>query len=127
MTYYILYTENQELVGVTNESTWISIPGISIKQVDEPIPDLNKSVWNPSYLRFDHITTQLTRLEFLTRFTASERIAIRASANPNVIDFMELLNLATYVDVGDQTTIDGVNYLASQNLIAAGRVAEILI
>lgn len=126
MTYYILYNENQELVGVTNENTWVSLPGISVKQVDEPVPDLNKSVWNPSYLQFDPINVQLTRLEFLTRFTASERIAIRASTDPIVVDFMELLNLATYVDVGDQNTIDGVNYLASQNLIAAGRVSEIL-
>lgn len=126
MTYYILYNENQELVGVSNAATWVPLPGVSVKQVNEPIPDLNKTVWNSSLLQFEHITTQLTRLEFLTRFTASERIAIRASADPNIIDFMELLNLATYVDVGDQTTIDGVNYLASQNLIAADRVAEIL-
>ena len=126
MTYYILYNENQELVGVSNQSSWVPLPGISVKQVDDPVPDLNKTVWNPSSLAFDHITTQLTRLEFLTRFTSSERIAIRASTDPIVIDFMELLNLATYIDVGDQTTIDGVNYLASQNLIANSRVTEIL-
>lgn len=128
MTYFILYTsDTQELVGVSNEPTWVPLPGVSVKQVNEPVPDLNKTVWNPSTLTFDHITTQLTRLEFLTRFTAAERIAIRASTDPVVIDFMELLNLATYIDVGDQNTIDGVNYLASQNLIAANRVAEILI
>ena len=125
MTYYILYTQELELVGVTINSP-VALPGVSIKQVDEPVPDLNKSAWDPDTLSFVHITTQLTRLEFLTRFMASERIAIRASTDPNVIDFMELLNLATYIDVGDQNTIDGVNYLASQNLIAANRVSEIL-
>lgn len=125
MTYYILYTQELELVGVTINPP-IALPGISIKQVDEPVPDLNKSAWDSDTQSFVHITAQLTRLEFLTRFTASERIAIRASTDPIVIDFMELLNLASFVDVGDQNTIDGVNYLASQNLIAAGRVAEIL-
>lgn len=127
MTYYILYTENQELVGVTNEDTWVSIPGISVKQVNEPVPDLNKSVWNPAYLRFDHVTSLLTTLEFFNRFTSAERIAIRASTDPMVTDYAEMWKLADYIDVGDQTTIDGVNYLANQNLITAGRVAEILI
>ena len=125
MTYYILYTQELELVGVTINAP-VALPGVSIKQVNEPVPDLNKSSWDPNSLSFVHTTAQLTRLEFLTRFTASERIAIRASTDPIVVDFMELLNLATYIDVGDQNTIDGVNYLASQNLIAAGRVAEIL-
>jgi hypothetical protein len=125
MTYYILYTQELELVGLTINLP-IALPGVSIKQVDEPVPDLNKSAWSPNTLSFVHTTAQLTRLEFLTRFTASERIAIRASADPVVVDFMELLNMATAVDVGDQNTIDGVNYLASQNLIASSRVAEIL-
>lgn len=125
MTYYILYTQEAELVGVTINPP-VALPGVSIKQVNEPVPDLNKSSWDPNSLSFVHTTAQLTRLEFLTRFTASERIAIRASTDPIVVDFMELLNLASYVDVGDQNTIDGVNYLASQNLIAASRVAEIL-
>lgn len=126
MTYYILYTADTNLVGVTIESP-PALPGVSIKQVDEPVPDLNKSQWNSSLLSFDHLTTILTRLEFLTRFTVAERIAIRASTDPIVVDFMELLNMASNVDVGDQKTIDGVNYLASQNLIASSRVAEILI
>ena len=125
MTYYILYTQELELVGLTINDP-IALPGVSIKQVNDPVPDLNKSVWDSNTQSFVHTTAQLTRLEFLTRFTASERIAIRASTDPIVIDFMELLNLATYIDLGDQNTIDGVNYLASQNLIAAGRVAEIL-
>lgn len=125
MTYYILHTQESELVGLTINPP-IALPGVSIKQVDETVPDLNKSAWDPNTLSFVHTTTQLTRLEFLTRFTTSERIAIRASTDPIVVDFMELLNLASYVDVGDQNTIDGVNYLASQNLIAGARVAEIL-
>jgi hypothetical protein len=125
MTYYILHTQESELVGVTINQP-VALPGISIIQVDEAVPDLNKSAWNPNTLSFVHITAQLTRLEFLTRFTTSERIAIRASTDPIVVDFMELLNLASYIDVGDQNTIDGVNYLASQNLIAGARVEEIL-
>ena len=68
----------------------------------------------------------LTKLEFLRRFTAEERIAIRASTNPIIVDFMELLNLAENVRLDDADTIAGVNYLESIALLAVGRAAIIL-
>lgn len=69
---------------------------------------------------------QLTKLQFLRRFTASERVAIRASSNPIIIDFMSLLDLALDVRLDDPDTIAGVNYLETLELIGAGRAAEIL-
>lgn len=69
---------------------------------------------------------QLTKLQFLRRFTAYERIAIRASSNPIIVDFMSLLDLALDVRLDDPDTIAGVNYLETLELIGAGRAAEIL-
>jgi len=69
---------------------------------------------------------QLTKLQFLRRFTTAERIAIRASTNPVIVDFMQLLDLAQDVRLDDPDTIQGVNYLEGLNLLAAGRAAEIL-
>jgi len=69
---------------------------------------------------------QLTKLQFLRRFTAPERIAIRASADPLIVDFMQLLDLAQDVRLDDPDTQAGVAYLEQQTLIAEGRAAEIL-
>ena len=68
----------------------------------------------------------LTQLEFLRRFSAEERIAIRSSDNPIIVDFLHLLNLAQEIKTDDPDTIAKVNYLETLNLIAEGRAAEIL-
>ncbi len=68
----------------------------------------------------------LTQLEFLRRFSAEERIAIRSSDNPIIVDFLHLLNLAQEIKTDDPDTIAGVNYLETLNLIAEGRAAVTL-
>ncbi len=69
---------------------------------------------------------QLTKLQFLRLFTTAERIAIRASADPVIVDFLQLLDLAQDVRLDDPDTVQGVHYLESEGLIAPGRAAEIL-
>lgn len=69
---------------------------------------------------------QLTKLQFLRLFTTAERIAIRASSDPVIVDFLQLLDLAQDVRLDDPDTVQGVHYLESEGLIAAGRAAEIL-
>lgn len=71
---------------------------------------------------------KLTKLEFLRKFTAQERIAIRAAAqtDPIIFDAMELLNLAEFVSLSDTDTINLVGYLAMVGIIATNRVSEIL-
>ena len=71
---------------------------------------------------------KLTKLEFLRKFTAQERIAIRSAAqsDPIIFDAMELLNLAEFVSLTDTDTINLVGYLAMVGIIASNRVSEIL-
>ena len=69
---------------------------------------------------------QITKLQFLRLFTAPERIAIRASSDTVIVDFLQLLDLAQDVRLDDPDTIQGMYYLESEGLIAAGRAAEIL-
>jgi hypothetical protein len=75
-----------------------------------------------------YVRSTLTKLEFLDRFTAEERIAIRAAAATNgvVKDYLELLNAATEVSLTSVRTVGGVQALEAGELIAAGRAAEIL-
>lgn len=68
----------------------------------------------------------LTKLEFLRRFAAEERIAIRASTDPVIVDFLHLLDLAQEVRLDDADTQAGVRHLESVGLLAAGRAEAIL-
>lgn len=83
--------------------------------------------WNPETHEFDPLppVRALSRLEFLRRFTAAERIAIRASTDPVVEDMMALQDAAEYIDIDDADTQAGLQYLASVGLLTPGRAAEI--
>lgn len=70
----------------------------------------------------------MTKLEFLRRFTAEERVAIRTVAKTNVQleDYLALLDLADEMNTADVDTRGGVKMLEAAGLLAAGRAAEIL-
>lgn len=74
------------------------------------------------------IVKKIDAIDFKLRFTAQERVAIYASTDPLIVDFRMLLDdlRLQNVDLTLQTTIDAVNYLATQGLIDVGRVSEIL-
>jgi hypothetical protein len=69
-----------------------------------------------------------TRLEYLRRFTGTERVTIRAAAaaSPVLADYLHLLDLAEEVRSDDPDTIAAVQMLEGAGLIAPGRAAEIL-
>lgn len=72
--------------------------------------------------------TRITKLAFKQRLSQAERIAIREAAkvNPEVFDFQDLVDSATFVDLSRQDTIDALNTLEAAGLIGAGRANEIL-
>lgn len=71
---------------------------------------------------------RITKLAFKQRVTPEERIAIREAAkvNPQIYDFEDLVNAATYIDLARPDTIAAVNAIEQAGLIAAGRALEIL-
>tara|TARA_R100001510_G_C7655854_1_gene215319 strand:+ start:1047 stop:1397 length:351 start_codon:yes stop_codon:yes gene_type:complete len=74
-----------------------------------------------------HIT-EYTVHQFRNKFTAAEKVALYNAANTdvNVKILLDDLMSASFVDVANQETIDGVNYLASQSIVTAERAQEIL-
>jgi len=74
------------------------------------------------------VDMRITKLAFKQRFTADERIAIReaAAVNPQIYDFEDLVNAATYIDLSRDDTISAVNAIELSGLIAVGRAGEIL-
>ena len=70
----------------------------------------------------------MTKLEYLRRFTTSERVAIRAaaSANPVLDDYLKLMELAQEINMGDADTVAAVTMLEQVGLLAPGRASEVL-
>jgi hypothetical protein len=126
MPYYVI-TRDDKLVGVTTENAYtFNLPDVSIHEFSDSVPDLNTYEWSPAAEAFVLAATHVTKLGFLNRFTMEERINIRASQNPIVIDIMNLLEVAENVSLTDPTTINSIGYLAYVGLLAPNRVAEIL-
>lgn len=75
-----------------------------------------------------YLKVVITKLQFLDRFTAEERVAIRTAAQSNtaIADYMDLLNAAQDVTLTDSRTVAGVQELETGGLIATGRAAQIL-
>ena len=68
----------------------------------------------------------VSAVEFMRRFTPAERITIRGSTDPIVVDFLDLLDKAQDVDVKDSLTQQAVGYLEQTGLIGSGRSGQIL-
>jgi hypothetical protein len=71
---------------------------------------------------------RITKLAFKQRFTQAERIAIREAVQtvPEVYDFEDLVNSASFIDLARPDTIAAVHYIEAGGLIAEGRAVEIL-
>jgi len=69
----------------------------------------------------------LTHLQFMTRFTMEERVAIRAAAktDPVIDDFLELLEISDYIYPAHEMTLAGLQYMVSQNLLTSERAVEV--
>lgn len=126
MTRYILVYNSKVFEVLNSEETPITDPryilGISnsanVGDTVTVYPNLSvtvERVYIPKVI--------LTRLEFLRRFTAEERINIRAATkvNPQIEDFMELLNLAQDIDLTDNTLQYGMLALVSAGLLTEER------
>lgn len=125
--YYILHKDGQ-LVGVSPfvESTQLSVPGVSIITVDGEVPDLNTSIWDTDTLSLISNKAVFSKLEFLSRFTMQERIAISMSTDPIVADIMKLFDAAEYIDTMNLQTQQGVGYLSYVGILTSQRVMEVL-
>lgn len=116
MNYELLNVQNEvvNIIVLDDLSGWSLPEGHTLRELpDTPAPA--------------PVTQPLTQLAFLRRFTAPERIAIRASTDPVIQDFLQLVSLAQEILVTDPDTQMGVGYLAQQGFIAPERVAEILV
>ncbi len=125
--YYVITDTAGELMAIFLSSPYgIAIPNSSIHEMDGEVPDLNVKQWDSATDDFIDRSDLVTKLQFINRFTLQERVGMRTSADPVVLDIIETINLVTYVNVRDPITIQGVHYLAYVGLLAPERVPAIL-
>jgi len=126
MTYFVLHIDGK-LVGVTKQLPDIDLPGISYIEVEGNIPNLNIVTWNTELLIFEYsFADKLSKYEFNSRFNSYERIAIRTSTDPLIMDYLELLKLTEEINLSNPNTRSGVYYLANSGYITWERAEEIL-
>jgi len=72
--------------------------------------------------------TQISRLDFMDRFTDTELAGVfaAAKASPAVEVWVEKVKAASSIDLTDPRTVSGVQALETAGLIAEGRADEIL-
>lgn len=129
MSYYILHNSAGELLGINYSGLPELEPlfGVSVIQIDSDPPDLSKYSWDSDTLTLIKIPEPIiTRLEFMSKFTTTERIAIQNSTDSIVQDALNLLKMAEYVNLSDARTIAAVNYFSQLGLIDQSRINEIL-
>lgn len=91
------------------------------------------------YLPQQDASTKLTKLEFRNRFTLQEKAAIDLASldNPQASMEQRLIAaslramladqaMAEFIDLSDETTIAGVQYLAQVGLLTEKRAQEVL-
>ena len=126
MNYYAQLNQNQIAFAITQSSDFMAQHNlVPINSLDDSV--LGKRWTGQEWEALDRPPDlQLSKLAFLRRFTAEERIAIRASTDPVIVDFLHLLDLAQEVRLNDADTQAGVRHLESVGLLAAGRAEAIL-
>ena len=76
--------------------------------------------------------TQITRLAFLSRFTDEEAIALDLASMGATVEaatfrrYISKVNAASFIDLNNQDTINGVNTLAALGILTEERATEIL-
>ena len=89
-----------------------------------PIPEVATPTPEPVVAKPPKVTV----IEYKMLFTSAERIAVKASVDPVIIDLQELMNdpRTVNVDLSLQSISDALDYMTGLGLIAVGRKAEIL-
>lgn len=127
---YVILDDNQICTAIC-QTTDVVFCSCSMA-VDDYDPSLigqqwTGTEWEPPAVELRMGTVSaLTPGEFMSRFSAAERAALRASADATVQDFLFLLSFAQEVSTADAGIIASVEYLEQESLIDTGRAEEIL-
>lgn len=102
--------------------TWSGVEWILINYTLPEVPVVPEVV----------VPKKITQLAFISRFTDAEAIALDLASIGATVEaasirrYMQKVNAATFIDLGREDTIAGVNQLEAVGLIGPGRAEVIL-
>jgi hypothetical protein len=125
--YYVYYEKDSGKLLQVSEIE-LSNTLSEMTSFNDTLPDLKAVLWDCNALCFTLKTTILSQVEFLRKFTLSERLHIRSlrDSDPIIEDILDMVDKADYVDLSDQDAINSIYYLASINVIDVTRIQQIL-
>lgn len=128
MEYWVVFEPNSgSLVGISTYED-LNVPQDFVREQRTGNLPKDISSWNTATRQFEDVIAPVTKLEFLTRFTPTERVNIRSSQATDLIidDFMKMLEISQEVDLRNPMVEQGLNYLVYKNLLTSDRVSKIL-
>lgn len=123
--YYALTKDGNVLVTTANPYGF-GLAGWSIHEMSGGVPDLNLFVWDDVAEEFVKNSSVLSKVDFILRLTPTEWAAVNNSTDVVVVQSLDAIKTAEYIDVADQRVINIVYYCASIGIITSNRIAEIL-
>lgn len=129
MSYYVVFhPEFGDLQGLSTMYPSNINDGYVVEEFEGDFPK-NLAQWDKVLKKFvpDKVL-ELTKLQFLSKFTMTERIAARAeSANDPILDdIFRQLDLAENINLLDPDVINGLMYIVSKGLLNIDRANSIL-
>ena len=130
MNYYLRYNQVTNNLLDISYSEMTPIEGTVIEIRNGDIPDFTKVEWNTATLDFYNKVEirNISKVDFLNRFSVTERanIRLRAKEDPFVEDFLEMLKVAEYINLDDRNVTAALGYLVYIALLTEQRTIEIL-
>lgn len=125
--YYVYYEKDTGRLLQVSETELSNIQS-EMTSFNETLPDLKAVIWDCVTLCFKPKTTILSQVDFLKKFTLSERLHIRSlrDVDPIVEDILDMVDKADFIDLTDQETINSIHYLSTINVLDGTRVNQIL-
>lgn len=136
MTIYVTYNNvTNNLIDIALTQPQVEDSTFTVRSYALDLSDLINRMWDKTTHTFIYkpdILRSCTVHEFMNRFTAQERIAIRLASEAQteigmaLADYFDVLKVSTYVDLDSQELFGGLNFLVYMGLIDISRVAQIL-
>jgi hypothetical protein len=129
MFYYVCFEQvSGTLYCFSSNNAIIAPEGYTIEEREGQYPQ-SLDWWSPTDRKFIAPEVRIiTKLEFLSRFSITERVAIRETAktDPVLNDVMTMLDLAEEINLDDPRTQQSLGYMVSITLLTVERMSQIL-